>query len=47
MFSFGVWGVPSAAGGYSLLEGGRTLALPVTLRTAPPQTVALFLACVW
>ncbi|KAL4441516.1 hypothetical protein ABPG77_002020 [Micractinium sp. CCAP 211/92] len=47
VFSWGAWAVPAPGGGYSLLEGGRTMALPVTLRCAPPHTVALFLACVW
>ncbi|KAL4444293.1 hypothetical protein ABPG75_012030 [Micractinium tetrahymenae] len=47
VFSWGAWAVPAPGGGYTLVEGGRAMALPVSLRCAPPPTVALFLACVW
>lgn len=47
VFSWGTWAVQAPGGGYTLLDGGRAMALPVTLRSAPPQTVALLLACVW
>lgn len=30
-----------------LVAGGRQLALPLSLRRASPELLALFLACVW
>ncbi|PRW56525.1 hypothetical protein C2E21_4466 [Chlorella sorokiniana] len=44
---FGLWGMPSGGGTYTLVAGGSPLALPLSFRRASPQLLALFLACVW